>query len=149
MLLLVRGFSFIYTHYMTKIIDKLAWLHIKDRKVLFARSTREPQMFYTVGGKREEGESDVAALVREVAEEANVSLILDTITHLHSFEGPAHGHGTDTVLKMTCYTADYEGELMPSSEIAELMWLSSADTVHTTEMGNSILTWLREQDLID
>jgi hypothetical protein len=50
---------------------------------------------------------------------------------------------------MTCYTADYEGELMPSSEIAELMWLSSADTVHTTEMGNSILTWLREQDLID
>ena len=132
-----------------KVIDKLAWLHIKDRKVLFARSAREPEKFYTVGGKREAGESDVEALVREVAEEANVSLILDTISHLHSFEGPAHGHGEDTVLKMACYMADYEGELMPSSEIAELMWLGSGDTAHTTEMGQSILVWLREHDLID
>ncbi len=134
---------------MQKVIDKLAWLHIKDRKVLFARSAREPNMFYTVGGKREPGESDVEALVREVAEETGVVLMLDTIRHLHSFEGPAHGHGEDTILKMACYAAEYAGELSPSSEIAELMWLGSDDTAHTTEMGQSILHWLRDHDLID
>ena len=28
---------------------------------------------------------------------------------------------------MTCYAADYQGTLSPSSEIAEFVWLSYAD----------------------
>ncbi len=130
------------------IIDKLAWTPIKDRKILFARS-RGKDVFYCAGGKREAGETDEQAVIREVEEELGVALVPETISHIHTFEGPAHGFGPDTLLKMACYSAEHTGTLTPSHEIEEFAWLTSTDTGRTSEMGQSILRWFHEQGLID
>ncbi len=130
------------------LIDKLAWMHIKDRKVLFARSFGK-DVFYTPGGKREVGESDADALIREIREELDVDLVQDSLQLLHVFEGPAYGKVDGQQVRLTCYTGDYTGELKPFSEIEELVWLGSADTDHTTVTGTLVLHWLKEQGMID
>ena len=52
-------------------IDKLAFIEIRERKLLMVRS-KGKDVWYTVGGKREAGENDEQALIREVNEEIGV-----------------------------------------------------------------------------
>jgi 8-oxo-dGTP pyrophosphatase MutT (NUDIX family) len=115
---------------------------------LFARSFGK-DVFYTPGGKREVGESDIDALTREISEELGVDLVRDSLEPLHVFEGPAHGKLEGHQVRLTCYTGDYVGELKPDSEIEELGWLRSIDTDSTTVTGTLVLEWLKERDMID
>ncbi len=131
-----------------KIIDKLSLLYVKDRKVLFVRS-RGKDTFYTVGGKREVGETDEQALIREIKEEINVDLIPSTIKYLHTVEDQAHGKEDETLVKLTCYTANFDGVITPASEIEELAWLDSKTTAKTTPTGKIVIDWLNKNNLID
>ena len=54
-------------------IDSLAWIHVRDRRLLSVR-TEGKAKFYLPGGKREPGEGDVAGLCREIREELGVEL---------------------------------------------------------------------------
>lgn len=135
-------------------IEKLAWIPLRNRKALFARSRKEPVLFYSVGGKREEKEDgsmegDIEALLREVREETGVLLVFNTIRHLTTFEGPCHGYPEGTILKMACYVAECDREPVAQGEVAELAWFTTADMHRTTDMGQRILQWLKEQHLID
>ena len=58
-----------------QIIDKLAWIHIEDGRILVTRTTGRKK-YYIPGGKREAGESDAQALIREIKEELSVALEL-------------------------------------------------------------------------
>ena len=110
---------------------------------------KRSRAFYCTGGKCKEKESDEQALAREVQEETGVTLIPETIKHLSTFEGPAHGAGEGARMTMRCYNADYKGTIEPKNEIEELAWFTSADMSRTTEMGRTILTWFKEQNLIN
>ena len=107
-------------------IDKIAWIRLEGGKILSTRS-RGKDIYYLPGGKRELAETDVQALVREVREELDVEIIPGSATHAGTFEAQAHGHARDISVRMTCYTADYQGTLTPSSEVEELIWLTYAD----------------------
>lgn len=133
---------------MNEYIDKLTWLVVKDRQVLFLRS-RGKDTFYTPGGKREGNETDQAALVREINEELGVNLDLETINFAHEVMAQAHGKPEGVMVRLRCYWAEYEGELKPLSEIEELAWFTSDDEDKTSATGVLILQWLKEQDLID
>jgi 8-oxo-dGTP diphosphatase len=133
---------------MSSVIDKLAWIYIVDRKLLCARSHGKDS-YYLPGGKRESGESDEAALIREVLEELNVDLLPNTITYVGTFSAQAHGKPEGVMVRMTCYTADYTGQLSPTNEIEEAAWLTYADRENTSEVSKIILDWLVNQDLID
>lgn len=135
-------------------VDKLAWTPVRDRAVLFARSRSQPLIFYCVGGKRDtkpDGttETDVEALVREVLEETGVVLKPETIRFVHTFNGPTHGYVAGTVTRIACYFGEGDTDPVPSSEIAELRYLTTADTACTTELGHEILQWFHSQGLID
>ena len=132
----------------TTYIDKLAWIHIVDRKILSTRS-RGKETFYIPGGKREAGETDHEALIREIHEELNVDLAPESIRYEATFEAQAHGKSAGMIVRMTCYTADYEGELKPSSEIEEMVWMVHADWVRSSPVDKLIFDWLREADRID
>jgi 8-oxo-dGTP pyrophosphatase MutT (NUDIX family) len=131
-----------------QVVSKVAWTPVRIRSVLFARS-RNQSLFYCAGGKPEEGETDQVALVREVVEECGVSLVQSTIRHLHTFEGPCHGYPLGTKLRMACYEADWSGLLVASDEVEELVWFTTADLHRTTELGQDILRWFKQQNLID
>jgi 8-oxo-dGTP diphosphatase len=107
-------------------IDKIAWLRLEAGKILSTRS-RGKDVYYLPGGKREPGESDVETLVRETGEELTVAVDPESAVHAGTFEAQAHGHASGVTVRMTCYTADYEGTIAPASEIEEVVWLSYAD----------------------
>lgn len=108
------------------LIDKIAWIRVEDGKILSTRS-RGKDVYYLPGGKREPGETDVQTLVREIREELDVAIAPGSVTHAGTFQAQAHGHAAGIAVRMTCYTADYQGTLAPSSEIDELIWLTYAD----------------------
>ncbi|OQP42949.1 DNA mismatch repair protein MutT [Niastella yeongjuensis] len=130
------------------IIDKLAWIAIENRMVLSSRSFGKDK-FYIPGGKREAGETDEQALLREIKEELNVELDKTTLKAFGIFQAQAHGHAEGVIVKMTCYTAAYTGTLSPQSEIEEIAWLTYADKDKISHVDILIFDYLKENDLID
>jgi 8-oxo-dGTP diphosphatase len=129
------------------LIDKLAWIHIENKRLLSTRS-RGKDIYYIPGGKRELGESDEQALLREVKEELDVYLLRDTITFLGTFEAQAHGKEEGTLVRMTCYTADFSGELRASAEVEEALWLVYKDKDKSSPVDQIIFDWLKDRQLI-
>ena len=129
-------------------IDKLAYLHIKNRLVLMARSKGNDK-FYIPGGKRENGESDEQALMREVKEELDIDLVRDSIKYIEQFEAQAHRQPEGVKVKMTCYDADYTGVIKASGEIEEIQWLKHVDRFKCGYVDIVIFDWLKEKNLID
>lgn len=106
----------------TTYIDKLALIDIKDNSVLSTLS-RGKDVWYIPGGKREGNETDQEALIREVKEELLVDIIPETIRHYGTFEAQAHGKPDGTMVRMTCYTAQFTGTLTASSEVSEYRYV--------------------------
>ena len=128
-------------------IDKLAWLYILDKRVLGARSHGKP-VFYIPGGKREAGETDEAALIREIKEELSVPLVTSSICYVETYYGPSYDN-PDNTIKMTCYSADYTGKIACAAEIAEIKWLNYNDKTLCSPIMQVIMEHLKEQGKID
>ena len=129
-------------------IDKIAWLYMKDRKVLSTRS-KGKDTYYFPGGKREGNETDLQTLTREIREELSVDLLPDTVQYFGTFEAQAHGKAEGITVCMTCYTAQYSGQLQPASEIEEMVWFTSADAGRSSPVDKLIFAELKRKDLID
>ena len=129
-------------------IDKLAWLYIKDKRLLAARS-KGKVAYYIPGGKREPGESDQEALIREIKEELSVGLLPETIEHVGEFRAQADGKPEGTMVRMTCYEADFLGEISADAEIEEVAWIRHVDRDRCSPVVRIILAWLKERDLIE
>ncbi|MBT8321703.1 MAG: NUDIX domain-containing protein [Eudoraea sp.] len=105
------------------VIDKVAWILIENKKMLCVRSEGK-EMFYLPGGKREPGETDEQALIREIEEELSVALDPQSLMFVKVFEAPADGQSPGIIVRMHCYMARFSGELKAQAEIAEMQWLS-------------------------
>jgi len=129
-------------------IDKLAYIHIVDRKILSTRSKGKTK-YYIPGGKREADENDWEALSREIREELSVELVQETCQYYGTFEGQADSHPAGVIVKMTCFTADYLGKLKAAAEIAEIVWLNSYNINDISPVDKLIFADLKTKDLID
>jgi len=127
-----------------KMIDKLAWIEIKNGKILSTKSYGK-EKYYIPGGKREDGESDIQALTREISEELQVQLIPESIRYMGTFEAQADSHPEGILVKMTCYRAEYTGELKASAEIERMEWLSYSDLNSVSAVDKIIFKQLKEQ----
>lgn len=132
---------------MTKVIDKLAWFHLHDGKVLAVRS-RGKELFYLPGGKREQGESDEQALIREIKEELAVNLHPSSIKYAETFTAQADGKAEGISVKLTCYFADFSGEMSPEAEIEELKFVAMEDKSVCSLALLVTMDWLEDQNLI-
>ncbi|MGI5845629.1 MAG: NUDIX hydrolase [Alphaproteobacteria bacterium] len=124
---------------MSKIIDKLALVYIKDGKMLMTR-TYGKDVFYNPGGVRKEHETDIQALIREIKEELDVNLIPETIKKYGVFTRQAHGKPEGIMVQMTCYTAEFLETPKPTNEIEELAWLDMSDWNKISPVGELIFT---------
>lgn len=131
-----------------KVIDKLAWIEIKDKSILSTK-TYGKNKYYIPGGKRENGETDTEALCREVKEELSIDIKKDTIKFVGVFQAQAHGHPIGTIVKMTCYMADFVGSLRSDSEIEEIKWLNYSDKNKISEVDKLIFDYLKENKLLE
>ena len=131
-----------------KVIDKVAYLYLKDGKILSTRSKGKDK-YYLPGGKRESGETDIETLAREIKEELMVDIVESTAKFYGVFEAQAHGKEEGVLVKMTCYTADHLGELKADSEIAEIAWLTTADMEAVSPVDKLIFADLKLKGLLD
>ena len=132
---------------MNKEIDKLAWLYIRDGKLLSARS-KNKTLFYIPGGKREEGESDEQALAREIKEEVSVDLIPNSIKYVETFKAQADGKNDGTIVKLTCYFAEFKGDLTPDAEIEQIEFLGYEDRDLCSLGSIKVMAFLKQQNLM-
>ena len=128
-------------------IDKLAWLSFQDKQLLCARSHGK-EIYYIPGGKREPGESDEAALIREIDEELAVSLRPDSLRFACEFSAQADGKPDGVKVRLRCYTGEADGTPTASAEIAELRWLDSRHLDDISPVSRLLFHWLIEQGLI-
>lgn len=130
-----------------KIIDKIAWIEIQNNKILSTRSKGRLK-YYIPGGKREQNETDLQTLTREIKEELDIDLIADTVAFVGVFQAQADSHAEGIEVKMTCYSCKYTGTVKPSSEIEEVIWLTYADRPKVSPVDMQIFDWLQEQKLL-
>lgn len=107
-------------------IDKLALIYIENQKILAARS-RGRDTYYIPGGKREPGESDEGALVREISEEISITLDPSLLQFYGEFQAQAHGQPEGVLVRLRCYTTTERGEVKAAAEIDDASWLAYAD----------------------
>ncbi len=129
-------------------IDKLAFIDIKDNKILSTLS-RGKDTWYIPGGKREGEELDEEALIREVKEELSVDIIPETIEHFGIYEAQAHGKPPGIIVRMTCFTAKFEGELAASAEVAEFRYVGYDWKMKSSPVDQIIFDDLFNRGLIE
>lgn len=130
-----------------EVIDKIAFLYLKEGKILSTRSKGKDK-YYIPGGKRERNETDIETLVREVKEELCVDIIVSSVKLYGIFKAQAHGKAEGIIVKMTCYMADFEGNLQADSEIAEIVWLTMSDIELISPVDKLIFTDLHKKELL-
>lgn len=126
--------------------DKVGWVHIVDRRLLVGRN-RGRSLFYLPGGAREQGESDLQTLAREVAEELGVTIRLESASHVGTYLSPRDGR--DGHLRFITYTALHDGTIAPHSEVEELAWVTAADGHRVTDAERQLMATLAERGLLD
>lgn len=130
-----------------KEIDKIAFIHLKSGKILSTLS-KGKDTYYIPGGKRENGESDEETLIRECKEELTIDIRRNSIKYYGTFEAQAHGKSEGVLVKMTCYTANFDGNLHASSEIQEIRWLDYNDLDKISPVDKLIFTDLYKNGLL-
>ncbi|MGC0417287.1 NUDIX hydrolase [Embleya sp. AB8] len=132
---------------MRGLIDKVAWVRVENGRILSTRS-RGKDVYYIPGGKRENNETDLQTLLREIEEELTVAILPATVNLLGTYEAQAHGHSDGVTVRMSCYTGDYHGTLAASSEIEEVVWLSYADRARVSLVDQAIFDDLKTSGLL-
>ena len=134
----------------SNVIKKIGFAIFKDKKILLARSHKNAEVFYLIGGKIEEGEGDAECLVREVKEETGSEVVVQSLKFLTECNGPADGK-ENTFLQMRVYTGEYLNEPMPSREIAELRYFdTTADPKQVSVTAREqVFPWLKDNGYIN
>lgn len=126
------------------IIDKIAFLHINEGRILSTKSKGKTK-YYIPGGKRENNETDEQTLVREILEELSVNIIPTTIKYIGTFSAQSDGVKEGIIVKMTCYKAEFFGVLKADNEIEEIRWLTFNDLEVISEVDKKIFLFFHEK----
>jgi 8-oxo-dGTP diphosphatase len=101
-----------------------ALIRDSEGRALLVRK-RGTSAFMQPGGKRDAGESDEAALAREIDEELGCRVIADSVRHIGEFIcAAANEPGRD--VKAVVYAVDVTGDIRPAAEIDEIIWVDPA-----------------------
>lgn len=131
------------------IIYKTALAVFKDKKMIMVRTTKNEDVFYTLGGKIENGESGVDCLHREIKEEAGTAIKEGSLRLLRQFEAPAYGR-ENTLVNIELYEGELASEPTPSSEVVEIRYFdSTVDPKHLTAITHDMFGWLKSNDYIN
>ncbi len=131
-------------HWKMTEVDKIAFIETKDGQILSTRSKGKTK-YYIPGGKRELGETDEQTLIREISEELDVQIKNNTIEYVGTFKAQSDGAKEGVLVKMSCYRAEYNGILKPTSEIEEIKWLNYKDLDIISEVDKKIFGFLKEK----
>ena len=98
-----------------------ALIRDQEGRVLLVRK-RGTAAFMQPGGKRDAGESDVAALSREIVEELGCRVLANSARSLGVFDCAAANEPGFQV-RAAVYAVDIEGAVQPQAEIDQVVWV--------------------------
>ena len=139
------------THKTETMIYKAGGILIKDRKLLVERS-QEKEFFIAPGGSIENGETARQALARELFEEFSIITKEDDFEKFGTFSAMAVGRDNEEIVMDVFIVKSWQGEPVPSSEVEEILWISSniPDGVKVGSIfEHEVLPRLKKADLID
>ena len=100
-------------------IDKVGGIILKDKKILVERKNNNKEECIIPGGKRENNETDLETLKRELKEELSVDLIeaeyIDEYYDIACF--------SNKPICVKTYLVKVEGEIICNNEIKEAIWI--------------------------
>ena len=126
-------------------------LIIKDRKLLLAYS-KNKKCFYLPGGKIDKGETSIQALLREIAEELNLSLHENELSYYKHISAPAYGENNGVIMEQDCFLLTKTAEPIASAEIGELRYFSLEEYLLETKTAPGavrVLEKLKEDGMIN
>ena len=133
-----------------KKIYKYGLAFIRDNKLLLCKPYAFDDLILP-GGIKEGNETFEEGLQREAYEELgkNATIIDGSLKYLGNFHDIAAGRN-DTVVEIELYSGDIDGEVIPSSEIKDLVWFSADDDMEALSpiIRNKIFPFLLERDHI-
>lgn len=129
------------------LIYKVGLAFIQDKKILMARY-KGNDIFYFIGGKLREGESEIDCLIRKIPDEIIATLIQGSAKFLGEFEDKADGR-EDTMLRMKLYEGKLLGAPKPNNDVEELRYFDTSDMNGLSVIAiNKIFPWLKEHGYI-
>ena len=72
----------------------------------------------------------------------------NSIQYVETFSAPADGKSSDTIVKLTCYFADFKGELCPDAEIEEIDFIGYENRALCSLGSIKVMEWLKNQQLM-
>jgi 8-oxo-dGTP diphosphatase len=105
-----------------KHIYKAAGIIIRQNRVLATRS-HDQDVFINPGGKLIKDETYEEALIRELHEELGISVTETDVQPLGEWDAVA-AYDADSIVHIKAFlVTHFEGDIMPSNEVEELLWL--------------------------
>ncbi len=129
-------------------IKKYGLIIVRDKKFLINRKYNT-KLFLVPGGKPEEGEKIEDCLKREIKEEHQADVKIETIKLLGNFEDTA-ANEPNTIISIDVYVGEIEGKPIPSREIEEQRWFGRNDNpeILSPVTKNKILPVLIKKNII-
>lgn len=117
----------------------------KDNRLLTVRKTTSTY-YMMAGGKIEQGESPIQALIRELHEELSITISSEDLTLLGTHSTTAVNEPNTIVTAHIYHLVVNNANIQPAAEIAEIKWLTK-DTYQSTKLAHllsefSIPKWL-------
>jgi len=103
---------------------RIVGIIVTNGKLLLVKGNDNFKEFWTPGGKLNEGESEVDCLKRELYEELSVQLKSSDFIGEYVSPSPYH-ENVITIQKI--YVAKISGELNPSNEIQNYIWMTKEE----------------------
>ncbi len=96
---------------------------LQNRKLLLAYSKRK-RAFYLPGGKLDEGEDAVTALIREINEELSIDILPDELAFYCHISAPAYGEHPPAMMEQDCFLYILQSTPVVNAEIEAIRFFS-------------------------
>ena len=99
---------------------------VKQEKLLLAFSSNK-QAWYLPGGKIDNNETAIEALIREVKEELNIELEKSRLKFYTHISAQAFGETTGVIMEQDCFLYELKETPRPSAEIKAIRYFNCND----------------------